>query len=72
VAVPATVLPILFILRAPDALFTRLTVAAAMMVFCGLNIHQAPGFFVQRIGRCHSLQSTWSPGSTDAKKKELL
>jgi methyl-accepting chemotaxis protein len=43
VAVPAAVLPILFILNAPGALFTRLMVSAAVMIFCGLNIHQSHG-----------------------------
>jgi methyl-accepting chemotaxis protein len=43
VGVPAAVLPILFILNAPGALFSRMIVAAALMVFCGLNIDQSHG-----------------------------
>jgi methyl-accepting chemotaxis protein len=43
VGAPAAVLPILFILRAPEALFTRISVAVAVMIFCGLNIHQSHG-----------------------------
>jgi methyl-accepting chemotaxis protein len=41
--VPAAVLPILFIWTAPGALFTRMMVAVATMIFCGLNIDQAHG-----------------------------
>ena len=41
--VPTAVLPILFILKAPGALFTRMMVAAATMIFCGLNIDQSHG-----------------------------
>jgi hypothetical protein len=41
--VPTAVLPILFIWKAPGALFTRMMVAAATMIFCGLNIDQAHG-----------------------------
>jgi methyl-accepting chemotaxis protein len=40
---PTAVLPMLCILKAPDALFTRMMVAAATMVFCGLNIDQSHG-----------------------------
>jgi methyl-accepting chemotaxis protein len=43
VGVPTAVLPILFIWRAPGALFTRMMVAVATMIFCGLNIDQAHG-----------------------------
>jgi methyl-accepting chemotaxis protein len=39
---PAAVLPMLFILKAPGALFTRMMVAAATMIFCGLNIESVP------------------------------
>ncbi len=35
--VPTAVLPSLFIWKAPGALFTRMMVAAATMIFCGLN-----------------------------------
>src|SRR3984957_6740929 len=41
--VPTAVLPILFIWKAPGALLTRIMVAAATMIFCGLNIDQSHG-----------------------------
>jgi hypothetical protein len=41
--IPAALLPILFILSAPGALFTRMIVGAAVMIFCGLNIDQSHG-----------------------------
>jgi methyl-accepting chemotaxis protein len=41
--VPAAGLPILFIVWMPGALFSRMIVAAALMVFCALNIDQAHG-----------------------------
>jgi methyl-accepting chemotaxis protein len=43
VGLPAALLPILFIMMAPAALFTRMVVGAAVMIFCGLNIDQAHG-----------------------------
>lgn len=43
VAAPVAVIPILFILNAPGALFTRLMVGAAVMIFCALNIDQSHG-----------------------------
>ena len=43
VAVPQRWCPILFMLNAPGALFTRMMVGAAAMVFCGLNIDQSHG-----------------------------
>jgi methyl-accepting chemotaxis protein len=43
IGIPSAVLPILLILNAPAARFTRLMVGAATMVFCGLNIHQSHG-----------------------------
>ena len=43
IGIPSALLPILLILKAPGALFTRMIVAAATMVFCGLNIHQSHG-----------------------------
>jgi methyl-accepting chemotaxis protein len=43
VAAPVAVLPILFILNAPGARFTRMMVGAAVMIFCALNIDQAHG-----------------------------
>jgi methyl-accepting chemotaxis protein len=50
VALPAGAVPILLILSAPNALYTRLTVAAALMVFCGLNIDQAHGMIEMHFG----------------------
>jgi methyl-accepting chemotaxis protein len=41
--VPTAVLPILSIWKAPGALFTRMIVATATMLLCGLNIHQSHG-----------------------------
>ena len=41
--IPAALVPILFMLSAPGALFTRMIVGAAVMVFCGLNIDQSHG-----------------------------
>lgn len=43
VAMPAAALTILCIRIAPGALFSRMMCAAALMVFCGLNIDQAHG-----------------------------
>jgi methyl-accepting chemotaxis protein len=43
VGVPAAVLPIALIIKAPGALATRVAVSAAVMIFCGLNIDQARG-----------------------------
>jgi methyl-accepting chemotaxis protein len=43
VAIPSAALPILCMLGAPTALFSRMMVAAALMVFCGLNIDQSHG-----------------------------
>jgi methyl-accepting chemotaxis protein len=40
---PTAVLPILFMVKAPGALFTRMMVATATMIFCGLNIDQSHG-----------------------------
>ncbi len=48
--VPTAVLPMLSILKAPDALFTRMLVAAATMVFSGLNIDQAHGMIELHFG----------------------
>jgi methyl-accepting chemotaxis protein len=50
VAMPGAGLPILFILQMPSALFTRMTVAAAVMIFCGLNIHQSHGMDLLHLG----------------------
>jgi methyl-accepting chemotaxis protein len=41
--VPTALLPILAILKAPGVLLTRMMVAAATMIFCGLNIDQSQG-----------------------------
>lgn len=41
--VPSAVLPMLCILKAPGALLTRMMVATATMIFCGLNIDQSHG-----------------------------
>jgi methyl-accepting chemotaxis protein len=43
VAAPLAVLPILFILKAPGTLFTRMMVGTAVMIFCALNIDQSHG-----------------------------
>ncbi len=43
VGLPAAVLPSLFIWRAPEAFASRASVAAALMVFAALFIHQAAG-----------------------------
>ncbi len=43
VALPAAIIPTILIFMAPQALITRLTVGVALMVFSGLNIHQAQG-----------------------------
>lgn len=43
IAVPAAVVPILFILNSPGARYTRIMVGAAVMIFTGLNIDQAHG-----------------------------
>jgi methyl-accepting chemotaxis protein len=41
--VPTAVLPVLAIWKAPGALFTRMMMATATMIFCGLNIDQSHG-----------------------------
>ena len=43
VGIPDAALPILFLLNAPGALFSRMLVGAALMILCGLNIDQAHG-----------------------------
>src|SRR3984957_13212901 len=43
VEAPVAVVPILFILTAPGALFTRMMVGVAVMIFCALNIDQSHG-----------------------------
>jgi methyl-accepting chemotaxis protein len=39
----AAFIPTIIVLVYPGALFTRLTIASALMVFCALNIHQGHG-----------------------------
>jgi methyl-accepting chemotaxis protein len=48
--IPAALLPILLILSAPGALFTRMIVGAAVMIFCGLNIDQSHGMIELHFG----------------------
>ena len=43
VGAPAALVPTVLMATQPHALLTRLSVGAAMMVFCALNIHQAMG-----------------------------
>ncbi len=43
VGAPAALIPSALIVTQPQALLTRLSVGASMMVFCALNIHQANG-----------------------------
>jgi len=50
VALPAAALPILLILTAPGALYSRMAVAAALMVFCALNIDQSHGMIEMHFG----------------------
>jgi methyl-accepting chemotaxis protein len=50
VAIPAAAVPIVCILSAPAALFSRMMVGASLMVFCGLNIDQAHGMIELHFG----------------------
>ena len=50
VALPTALLPILSMAMAPGALWSRMTVAAALMVFCGLNIDQSHGMIELHFG----------------------
>ena len=43
VGLPAALLPIMLIVMAPGAPFTRMVIGAAVMIFCALNIDQAHG-----------------------------
>jgi methyl-accepting chemotaxis protein len=43
VGLPAALIPTALIFMMPQAILTRLVVAAALMVFCSLHIHQANG-----------------------------
>jgi methyl-accepting chemotaxis protein len=48
--ISAALLPVLSILMAPSALLTRMTVGAAVMIFCGLNIDQSHGMIELHFG----------------------
>lgn len=50
VGIPAALLPSLLIFNAPRAWITRMSVGAATMVFCGLNIHQGHGIIEMHFG----------------------
>ena len=50
VALPTALLPILSMAMAPGALWSRMTVAAALMIFCGLNIDQSHGMIELHFG----------------------
>ena len=50
VAIPAAVLPTFMAYAWPGSLATRMTVAAMLMVFCALNIHQAYGMIELHFG----------------------
>jgi methyl-accepting chemotaxis protein len=43
IGLPTALLPIIFIMKSPGALVTRMMVGASVMIFCGLNIDQARG-----------------------------
>jgi methyl-accepting chemotaxis protein len=43
VGLPAALVPTLLIRAAPDSVLTRMTVGAALIVFCALHIHQSHG-----------------------------
>lgn len=50
VGLPLALIPTVLIFMAPAALVTRLSVAAALMLFCALNIHQARGMIELHFG----------------------
>jgi methyl-accepting chemotaxis protein len=50
VGLPAASIPSLLAVAMPGALVTRLVIAAALMVFCALNIHQAYGMIELHFG----------------------
>jgi methyl-accepting chemotaxis protein len=50
VALPTALPPILSMAMAPGALWSRMTVAAALMIFCGLNIDQSHGMIELHFG----------------------
>jgi methyl-accepting chemotaxis protein len=50
VGLPAAAIPTALIFLAPHSLWTRMTVGAALMVFCALNIHQAWGMVEMHFG----------------------
>lgn len=50
IAIPAAVIPTFMAYALPGSLATRLSVAAMLMVFCALNIHQAYGMIELHFG----------------------
>ena len=50
IAIPAAVVPTFMAYALPGSLATRLTVAAMLMVFCALNIHQSYGMIELHFG----------------------
>ena len=50
IGLPTALIPTILVKIAPRALLTRLSVGAALMVFCGLNIHQAHGMIEIHFG----------------------
>jgi methyl-accepting chemotaxis protein len=50
VAIPAAVVPTFLAYAMPGSVLTRLCVAASLMVFCALNIHQAYGMIELHFG----------------------
>jgi methyl-accepting chemotaxis protein len=52
IGIPAAVIPSFMAYAWPGSLATRLTVAAMLMVFCALNIHQAFGMIELHFGIC--------------------
>ena len=50
VAIPAAVIPTFMAYAWPGSLVTRMTVAAMLMVFCALNIHQSYGMIELHFG----------------------
>ena len=50
VAIPAAVVPTFMAYALPGSLATRMTVAAMLMVFCALNIHQSYGMIELHFG----------------------
>jgi methyl-accepting chemotaxis protein len=50
IAIPAAVIPSFMAYALPGSLVTRMTVAAMLMVFCALNIHQSYGMIELHFG----------------------